>query len=324
MTSINDGAQAIQEFSDTCVRFGITTVQNMSWTPPERYVQMAGAAQVPLRIRLIDFPAAVSGGREAVPSVEERARQAASAGPRVTRSGRKWILDGTPVEFASDFGFPYHGRETGGAQNFPTTEVDRMLEESLAANDQILLHAIGTETVRTVINSLKRTGSDVDWAARGMRIEHIDGAETEEIAAIKQLGAMPVVNPSHFLLTDMYADRLGTGHNFSPLRSLVEADVPFGIGSDGPLNPYLGLFAATVHPTRMSEAISVEDAVRAYTVGGALAEGTADEKGQLAVGYLADLAVLSQDIFEARGPQLIETHSVLTMIGGDIVWRDGV
>ncbi|GIH22692.1 amidohydrolase [Acrocarpospora phusangensis] len=320
MTTIEEGAAAVRAFSDDCLRYGITTVQNMSWTPPERYLEMVAAAAVPLRIRVIDFPAANPDSRDRIPSIADRAALARAAGPRATRSGRKWIIDGTPLELTADFGHPYPGRDVSGFQNFPAAEVDEMLRESVVADDQVLLHAVGTETVRTVIGALERTGGQVDWAARRMRVEHGDGALPEDIHALSRLGAMVVANPSHFLVTAIYTDLIGTGHRISPLRSLVEAGVPVGIGSDGPLNPYLSMFGALVHPTRMSEAVRMEDALRAYTTGGARAEGTDHEKGVIAEGYLADIAVLSQDVFQVTGPALMDTESVLTIIGGQVAW----
>jgi len=72
------------------------------------------------------------------------------------------------------------------------------------------------------------------------------------------------------------------------------------------------------------EAITVEEAVIAYTLGGAFAEFQEDEKGSLTPGKLADLVVLSQDPFSVAPDALPATSSVLTMIGGEIVLDAGV
>jgi predicted amidohydrolase YtcJ len=76
---------------------------------------------------------------------------------------------------------------------------------------------------------------------------------------------------------------------------------------------------AVMHPDNPAEALTVEEAVTAYTRGSAYAEGAEGEKGSLAVGKLADLAILSQDIFKVPVPQLVATRSVFTMIGGRAV-----
>ncbi len=105
------------------------------------------------------------------------------------------------------------------------------------------------------------------------------------------------------------------------LRSLIDAGIPVALGSDGPMNPFLNIMFATIHPSNPKEAITREQAVRAYTFGSAFAEFAEHEKGTIAKGKLADLAVLSQDIFTTQPPELPSTTSVLTIIGGNIVYQ---
>lgn len=91
-------------------------------------------------------------------------------------------------------------------------------------------------------------------------------------------------------------------------------------GSDGPFNPYLNIMLASVDPDRPREAITREQAVTAYTLTAAYAEFAEKDKGSLEPGKLADLAVLSQDIFHVPPDDLPKTESVLTMVGGKIVY----
>jgi hypothetical protein len=91
------------------------------------------------------------------------------------------------------------------------------------------------------------------------------------------------------------------------------------LGSDGPTNPYLNILFATIHANRPSEAITREQAVIAYTLTSAYAEFMEKDKGSIAVGKLADLAVLSQDIFTVPPQELPKTQAVLTLVGGKIV-----
>jgi predicted amidohydrolase YtcJ len=105
------------------------------------------------------------------------------------------------------------------------------------------------------------------------------------------------------------------------LKSLLEAGIPLALGSDGPMNPYLNIMLASMHPNRPSQAITREQAVSAYTSGSAYAEFAEKDKGTLEPGKLADLAVLSQDIFKVPPPELPKTKSVLTLVGGKIVYQ---
>jgi predicted amidohydrolase YtcJ len=77
--------------------------------------------------------------------------------------------------------------------------------------------------------------------------------------------------------------------------------------------------APTIPANKPGEAITREQAVTAYTITSAYAEFAEKEKGSLEVGKLADLAVLSQDIFTVAPPDLPKTQSVLTLVGGKIV-----
>jgi predicted amidohydrolase YtcJ len=81
---------------------------------------------------------------------------------------------------------------------------------------------------------------------------------------------------------------------------------------------------AVIHPARPAEAITREEAVRAYTYGSSFAEFTETRKGMLKPGMLADLAVLSQDIFAVPVNSLPATESVLTMVGGRVVHNSNV
>jgi predicted amidohydrolase YtcJ len=81
---------------------------------------------------------------------------------------------------------------------------------------------------------------------------------------------------------------------------------------------------ASTHPDRPSEALTREQAVIAYTATSAYAEFAEKDKGTLEPGKLADLAVLSQDIFSVPTQELPKTESVLTMVGGKVVYDSGV
>jgi predicted amidohydrolase YtcJ len=163
----------------------------------------------------------------------------------------------------------------------------------------------------------------VDWRTRRVRIEHCDGLLSDLIPRARDLGVLVVQNPSHFAFRDIFVARYGERVDYVPARSLIETGIPFALGSDGPLNPYLNIMFAALHPARPSEALTVEQAVEAYTRGSAHAEFQEQEKGTIAPGKLADLAVLSQDIFTVPVNARPATESVLTLVGGEIVYNSG-
>jgi len=165
--------------------------------------------------------------------------------------------------------------------------------------------------------------SDIDWPSQRVRFEHGDMVTSELFARVKKLGVIVVQNPTHFTIVDVLDARWGKQRAAvaQNAKSLIDAGIPFAIGSDGPLNPYLNIMLACVHPGRPAEALTREQAVEAYTRGAAFAEFAEADKGTLETGKLADLAVLSQDIFTVPLPELPKTMSVLTLVGGTTVYE---
>lgn len=156
-----------------------------------------------------------------------------------------------------------------------------------------------------------------------MRFEHGDGLTPELIPLAKEMEIVVVQNPMHLAAVRMSPgldNDLWEGTKAQPLRSLLDASIPVALGSDGPTNPYLIIMFASLHPDRPSEAITREQAVIAYTLTSAYAEFAEKDKGSLEPGKLADLAVLSRDIFTVDASDLPKTESVLTMVGGKIVY----
>ena len=244
-------------------------------------------------------------------------------------SGVKLVLDGTPVERLACLRQPYSDKPGAyGRLNFDAPTLRHYMEFCLAHKQQIIIHAVGDSTITTIIRTMQSLHPAAFWKNKRVRIEHGELAvvQTEDINILKQFGIVIVQNPTHLGLPQIISKRFGsTRINYvQPLRSLLDNNIPLAIGIDGPFNPYVNIMLATIHPDNPKEAISREEAVIAYTYGSAYAEFKEDEKGTLMKGKLADLAVLSQDIFNVSPDKLPSTESVLTFIGGKIVYSKNV
>jgi predicted amidohydrolase YtcJ len=206
--------------------------------------------------------------------------------------------------------------------NFSEREMEAMLRESLSNDDQLLVHIVGDRTTEIFLNAMDATGGKAVWSGRRVRIEHGDGIMPDLVSRTKELGVIVIVNPTHLALRDLFIKRFGAErtNQIQPLRSLLSVGIPVAIGSDGPNNPYLNIMLASLYPGKPQEAITREQAVTAYTLTAAYAEFAEKDKGSLEPGKLADLAVLSQDIFRVPPGELPKTESVLTLVGGKIVY----
>lgn len=234
-------------------------------------------------------------------------------------SGIKWVLDGTPLERGASLREPYRDRKNWSVRlNFPQEEIVSMVRESLKWDDQLLVHCVGDGAVEAVFNAMEGI-SGVDWTKKRVRIEHGDGLVADLIPRARRLGVVVVQNPLHLNFADILKERFGSDTPISLYRSLLDAGIPLAFGSDAPMNPYRDIMLAVMHPINPSEALTREQAVEAYTRVSAFAEFEEQEKGTITTGKLADIAVLSQDIFTAPPKTLPETRSILTIVGGQVV-----
>lgn len=307
----------LRRLSATAVQFGITSMQLFSTLPIERFTRLLVQANLPIRVRAIPF-ATTSPQQRNLTEARQLAKLTPKS-PRVKASGMKWVLDGTPYERGAALRQPYQDRPGWqGKLNFSEAEVARMVQESLDLKQQILLHCAGDRSAEVVLQTLESKGPAASWPARRVRIEHGDGVVADLLPRASKLGVVVVQNPIHFSEPQLFNQRWGTA--MQPLRSLLVAGVPLALGSDGPLNPFLNIMMASLTPANPQEAITRQQAVQAYTYGSAFAEFAETEKGRLAPGQLADVAVLSQDIFSVPPPALPGTSSVLTLVGGQVAY----
>ena len=306
--------------SDMLLKLGVTSIQNMAiGTPLPEFIAAWQDSRTPLRVRMIRTPLAKTPG-DAPDDLDLPKHDAAR--PTITVSGTKWILDGTPMERGAAMRSAYpdgsHGR-----LNFSRREIEALLRESLARNDQPLLHASGDATLAAVLDAMQAVGSAEAWRTLRLRIEHGEGLAPDLAERARDFGIVLVQNPSHFMLPPPEAAYM-QAHSLQPLAGVLKDGIALALGSDGPPNPWLNMMFAIAPASRPDQALSREQALRAYTAGSAHAESSEHEKGRLAPGYLADLAVLSQDVLDDALPAqaLPGTTSLLTIIDGAIAWRD--
>ena len=315
--------QLRQQLEDEA-KYGVTSIQELSFLmTPSRAVSLLQTIPTQLRVRIVRMPGTTPAGRD----LTEGKGVPAHPSNMIIVSGSKWLADGVGVEGTltprGAWKIPPHPPfdflMSDLPLEFPEAEYRAMLKETLKTNDQLLLHISGNLSAATVLDAIDQTGGNKVWNGRRLCFEHGDGIFPDQFARIKQDGIIVVQNPVH--LAPIVPPGVIAFEKAQPLKSLLAAGIPLAFGSDAPVNPYLDIYFATNPGNRPSEGITREQAVTAYTLTSAYAEFQEKEKGTLEPGKLADIAVLSQDIFTVPAPEMPRTVSVLTIVGGNVVYR---
>lgn len=311
--------QQYKVFGNEALQFGITSVQNMPFFPMERFLKVWDKANIPIRMHAIRFPSTSKDARMVKEGRDLPLNPFKDKPIKVM--GTKWILDGTPIERGAALRKTYKDTPNWyGRLNFNEAEIESMVRECLAWNDQLLVHCAGDKPVEVLFDAMFKVSPNINWQQKRFRIEHGDGVVEDLIPRAKELGVVIIQNPTHLSLVDIYQSRHGNNSPFFSLKTFLDKGIPLALGSDGPINPYLNIMLAAINPDRPTEAITREQAVRAYTYGSAYAEFEETTKGTLTIGKVADLAILSQNIFKVPLPDLPKTTSILTMIEGKVVF----
>lgn len=297
--------QALRTHAAEQLALGITTVQNMSATLQGNAArQLFAKAKLPVRTRIIAMPGTSEKGR----LLAEWNKDKVSVTPLTYISGIKYVIDGTSLEQTALRTQPYPNRPTWfGRLNFPIDTIRQILSEALHSDRQLMMHLVGDSATNVVLNLMKSMSEDSVWKTKRVRIEH--GNSILSRATIQMVSDMGIVI--------VHTPQYGT---VSPLQNWLSMGIPLAIGPDAVINPYLGILTVTTKQKDAKQNLTREQAVIAYTQGSAYAEFAENYKGRLAKDMVADLVVLSQDIFTIPDDRLPATHSLMTIIDGKIVY----
>jgi predicted amidohydrolase YtcJ len=204
---------------------------------------------------------------------------------------------------------------------------------------QLFTHAIGELGVRTALDAYQHAEEVNHSSDRRPRIEHIETVTTTDIPRFGKLGVIASMQPLHSYpdadTLDVWARNAGPDRASRAWswKSIADAGGRYAFGSDWPvvtLNPWYGLQTAVTRQTREgkpeagfvpSQRLTVAQAVEGYTLGAAFAGRREKTEGSLEKGKLADLIIVSQNIFEIDPHKLSETKVRTTIVGGKVVYQ---
>jgi predicted amidohydrolase YtcJ len=266
--------------------------------------------------------------------------RAGFGGPMLRLGGIKGFADGSLGSSTALFFEPYTDEPENRGLLFEQMLPEGIMEARARGADsaglQMMIHAIGDEANARILDVYKRISQTNPAWERRFRIEHAQHVLACDIPRLGAQNVVASVQPYHLADDGRWCEkRLGRERSrFSySFRSLLKSGAVLAFGSDwtvAPLNPLLGLQAAVTretwdgsHPGGWipKEKLTLDEALRAFTWGSAYAEFSEHEKGTLAPGMLADLVVLTKDLWQLDPHELKSATVALTVMGGGIVFE---
>jgi predicted amidohydrolase YtcJ len=204
-----------------------------------------------------------------------------------------------------------------------------------AAGLQICTHAIGDEGISTILDLYSEVIKAHGEADRRLRIEHAQHMAAKDFERFAQLHVIASVQPYHAIDDGRFAEA-HIGHDRASrtyaFRTFLDHGVRLAFGTDwevAPLDPLLTVYAAVTRATLdgknpngwfPEQKLSVAEAIEAYTVGSAYAEFQEKVKGSITPGKLADMVLLSDDIFSIVPEKIRDVRVLQTFVGGRLVF----
>lgn len=248
----------------------------------------------------------------------------------------KGVVDGTVETGTAALDLPYpDSADDRGLMLYDLDRLSAQVDSADAAGLQVALHAIGSRANHLALDAYERVMEANGPRDRRFRIEHAQHLRPDDIARFADLDVIASMQPARIgeagpqLETLVGRDALAEAF---PVRSLLDAGATVAFGTNwgfAPAGPILGLYGAmTRRPIEAyfrrswtpAERITIARALNAYTIAGAYASFEDQVKGRLAIGQLADFALLDLALLSAPTPDIRFASVVVTVAGGRIVY----
>ncbi len=331
---------------------GITSIIDRDANPPaiERFERLHAAGSLPIRVA-ISHHIETTGDLD---KVREEIRKVANhplrrGGPRLKIIGIKTYLDGGMLTGSAYMREPWGVSKIyaiddpayKGVLFIPPERLNAIVRETVAAGLQFTAHSVGDGAVHTLLDAYDEINKTMPVAPTRPCITHSNFMSREAIEQAARLGVLVDIQPAWLYLdTRTLAAHFGYDRlrYFQPLRSLFEAGVTAGGGSDhmqkigslrsiNPYNPFLAMYVAIsrrakgfegqLHP---EEALTREQAIRFYTINNARLMFLEDRIGSLEAGKQADFVVIDRDLLSCPEDAIKDTYALTTYVDGKRVF----
>ena len=312
---------------------GVTSVQHMN---PE-YADIAVYSELlergELTTRIYAAPL--------IPSVDDLAKigiRHAFGGPFLRIGALKAYADGSLGSATAYFFEPFSNQPKNRGllsdEMHPISLMQDRMMKADAAGLQLCTHAIGDQGISTILDLYSEVVKAHGDRDRRFRIEHAQHMAAKDFDRFAQLHVIASMQPYHAIDDGRWAEAR-IGHDRASrtyaFRTFLNHGVRLAFGTDwnvAPLNPMLGLYAAVTRATLdgknpngwfPEQKLTVAEAVEAYTLGSAYAEFQEQVKGSITPGKLADMVLLSDDVFSIDPVKIRDVKVMTTWVGGKTV-----
>jgi predicted amidohydrolase YtcJ len=326
--------KALAMAAEECVRNGLTSVHEAKVSPimVQALRELTVEGRMPLRVyAMLDGAdrALVMQWLERGPQIDPR--------HHLTIRAFKIFADGALGSRGAALLEPYSDApKTSGVITTPEAQVQELTTHALQKGFQVCTHAIGDAANRMVLDAYETALKQVPQAHDPrLRIEHAQVLAPKDIPRFAKLGVIPSMQPVHCTSDMPWAEkRLGPERikGAYAWRSLLKTGVHLPLSSDFPgetLDPFYGIYAAITRQDPQgnplggwypAQRLTLEEALRGYTVEAAYAEFEEADKGSLEKGKLADFIVVSEDIRKIPAKEILSTRVLQTFISGRLVY----
>jgi len=326
--SIETIGTALTEASHIFLEAGITSVHDMSMEriPLEVLAKMFRAGEYNLRVYAALY------GEDAFEVFSEPKSHMFDYGLAVR--AKKIFIDGALGSRGAWLSKPYNDDPSwSGTHRYDEKKLIELIQRAVRKRFQLIFHVLGDEASRWVLNILKTNFDPKDIVQRRFRFEHLEVFDPECAPDMRTFGIIASMQPWHALSDGPWIEkRLGKErfYQVSRLKGILSNGIRLCGGSDAPIEPHdpmKGMYAAvTRRPLSgkrdwlFEHKINLIEAIKMYTTEAAYAEFSEMDKGTLEIGKLADMAVLSDDIFHIHPRELIHVTADMTIVGGGVVF----
>jgi predicted amidohydrolase YtcJ len=336
-----DRAQALRAAIGEANRLGITSVQNAGGGADNLDIFEEARRGGDLTARVYSAVGVDGGLREADLDRLDAVRQRHQDDAIFKTGALKIMLDGVVEGHTAAMLEPYANRPTAGTPSILPDDLNRTVRLADAKGWQVMTHAVGDRAIRMALYAYEHAARSNPAPGRGRRhrVEHAELVASDDVPRFGSLGVIASMMPSHGLPSpsqiqvwsrNVGPDRAGRGWAYG---DILKARGRLAFGSDWPygsLDPMLGLHVAVNRTTpggvpdggwNGEQRLALKAAVDAYTSAGAWASFDEQRKGTIAAGMLADIVVLTRDIFSAQPSTLADTQVATTIFDGKIVYQ---